>query len=149
MSDARPVLKGLNLVAKDMDATLTFYRRLGLDIPEHVVWKTDSGAHHVDIPMPNGVDLDLDSEALAQAYNAAWREAEAPTARVVIGFSVETREAVDQIYAALTGEGHRGLQPPYDAFWGARYAIIEDPDGNHVGIMSPRDPARQGAPPTV
>jgi hypothetical protein len=28
---------------------------------------------------------------------------------------------------------------PIDAFWGARYAIIDDPDGNHIGIMSPSD----------
>ena len=34
-------------------------------------------------------------------------------------------------------------QEPYDAFWGARYAIVEDPDGNAVGLMSPIDPDRQ------
>lgn len=26
---------------------------------------------------------------------------------------------------------------------GARYAIVEDPDGNYVGVMSPSDPARR------
>jgi uncharacterized glyoxalase superfamily protein PhnB len=34
-------------------------------------------------------------------------------------------------------------QPPYDAFWGARYAVVSDPDGNAVGIMSPIDPDRR------
>ena len=28
----------------------------------------------------------------------------------------------------LTGVGYRGHQPPYDAFWGSRYAIVEDRD---------------------
>ena len=32
-------------------------------------------------------------------------------------------------------------QEPYDAFWGARYAVVSDPDGNGVGIMSPVDDA--------
>ena len=36
--------------------------------------------------------------------------------------------------------GYAGLQPPHDAFWGARYAIIEDPDGIAVGLMSPISP---------
>jgi hypothetical protein len=39
--------------------------------------------------------------------------------------------------------GYAGQQAPFDAFFGARYAIVTDPDGNAVGIMSPRDPARQ------
>jgi hypothetical protein len=43
--------------------------------------------------------------------------------------------------------GYVGQQPPYDAFWGARYAIVEDPDGNPGGRMSPLDPARRSAPP--
>ncbi len=38
-------------------------------------------------------------------------------------------------------------QDPYDAFWGARYAVVSDPDGNGVGIMSPPDPAMRTAPP--
>ena len=61
----------------------------------------------------------------------------------VLGFRVATREAVDALYGRMTAAGHRGQQPPYDAFWGARYAVVEDPDGNAVGIMSPVDPTRR------
>jgi hypothetical protein len=39
------------------------------------------------------------------------------------------------------------VQVPYDAFWGARYAIVADPDGNEVGLMSPRDDDRRSFPP--
>jgi uncharacterized glyoxalase superfamily protein PhnB len=41
------------------------------------------------------------------------------------------------------------LQPPWDAFWGARYAIVEDPDGIAVGLMSPISPDRRSPPPAV
>ena len=50
--------------------------------------------------------------------------------------------------AAFTEHGPHGRQPPYDTFWGARYAIICDPGG---GIMSPSDEARRSgrrAPPS-
>ena len=26
---------------------------------------------------------------------------------------------------------------PWDAFWGQRYAIVTDPDGNHVELFAP------------
>jgi len=67
----------------------------------------------------------------------------------VLGFSVATRDDVDRIYAEVTGAGYTGQQAPYDAFWGARYAIVADPDGNAVGIMSPSDPDRRSAPPSA
>jgi uncharacterized glyoxalase superfamily protein PhnB len=70
------------------------------------------------------------------------------TGKVVVGFKMPSREAVDIHYSDLTAAGYVGLQPPYDAFWGARYAIIEDPDGIAVGLMSPIDPARK-TPPTA
>jgi uncharacterized glyoxalase superfamily protein PhnB len=144
----RVVFDALNLVVRNMDETLAFYRRLGVEIPESAVWRTDTGAHHVDLKMPSGVGLDFDSEPLAGAYNAGWKP-DGSGARTVIGFRVETREAVDERYGDLVGAGHKSLQPPYDTFWGARYAIVEDPDGRQVGLMSPIDPAKQSAPPEI
>ena len=142
-----PVLSALNLVARNIDAMVGFYRQLGLDIPDTAVWQTTSGVHHVTARMRNGVALELDSAALARHYNAAWQPRQGPGSSCVIGFSLPTRAAVDDCYGKITGGGHRGLQPPYDAFWGARYAIVEDPDGNHVGLMSPSDTEHRGAGP--
>jgi hypothetical protein len=48
----------------------------------------------------------------------------------------------------LTAAGYAGPQPPYDAFWGARYAIVQDPDDNDVGLMSPIDPNAKFVPQT-
>ena len=47
----------------------------------------------------------------------------------------------------LTQAGHAGRQQPFDAFWGARYAIVDDPDGNGVGLMSPIEGDRTTWPP--
>ena len=65
-----------------------------------------------------------------------------------LGFSLPTREAVDALYAELTGAGYTGRQRPYDTFFGARYAVVADPDGNDVGLMSPLDDNRRSMPPT-
>jgi len=66
---------------------------------------------------------------------------------VVIGFSLPARDAVDEWYAQLTAAGYADRQPPFDAFWGARYPIVADPDDNDVGLMSPVEESRRTWPP--
>lgn len=135
---ASPQLDQINLVVSDMDAAVAFYRRLGLEIAD-----TDPSwqAHHRTAEVDGGLDLDLDSEEFARHWNRGWSGG-----RAVIGFKVESRDQVDDLYQELTDAGYRGQQPPYDAFWGARYAVIEDPDGNPVGVMSPVDSDRRSDP---
>jgi uncharacterized glyoxalase superfamily protein PhnB len=144
-----PDLNQIDLVVRDMEATLAFYRALGVPIPETAIWRTASGAHHVDVTMPGGLIVHFDSAALAKVYDRGWREPTGIGTRTVVSFEVATRDEVDRIHGRLTGLGYRSAQPPYDAFWGSRYAIVEDPDGTHVGLMSPRDPARGSAPPEI
>lgn len=143
MGTPRPVLNQLNLIVRDMEATLVFYGRLGLAIPKDA----RKGPHHTELCMPGGFTLELDSRELAKAYNASARDPQAGSA--VIGFGLASREEVDRLYAELTRAGHPGCQAPYDTFWGARYAIVADPDGRQVGLMSPIDPARRSAPPPL
>lgn len=145
----KPDLNQIDFVVRDMEAAVAFYRALGVEIPDTAIWRTASGAHHVDITMPGGLIVHFDSGALAKAYNRGWREPSGSGTRNVLGFKVASREEVDRIHDRLAGLGHRSSQPPYDAFWGARYAIVEDPDGNHVGLMSELDPARKSAPPDL
>jgi catechol 2,3-dioxygenase-like lactoylglutathione lyase family enzyme len=144
-----PDLNQLDLVVRDMEAAVAFYRALGVEIPEEAIWRTPTGAHHVDITMPGGLHLHFDSPALAKSYDQGWREPSGTGNRNVLSFRVASREEVDRLHARLTDLGHRSSQPPYDAFWGSRYAIIEDPDGNRIGLMSTPDPARRRAPPDL
>lgn len=144
MADERPVLHQINLVARDFDATLAFYRRLGVEVPDGSA--VPDGVRHAEVTMANGVVLAFDNHGLARLYNAAWRKP-GGSSRALLGFSVASREAVDRIYAELIAAGHAGRQPPYDTFWGARCAVVADPDGNDVGIMSPLDDTRRSWPP--
>jgi uncharacterized glyoxalase superfamily protein PhnB len=135
------VLDQLNIVVRDMDAALDFYRRLGVEIPETLpAWQ----AHHRTAVSSGDVDLELDSTDFTPDWNAGWPAAQPG---VIVGFRMATREDVDDLYAELTAAGYTGQQAPYDAFWGARYAIVEDPSGNAVGLMSPVDETRRTRPP--
>jgi uncharacterized glyoxalase superfamily protein PhnB len=90
-----------------------------------------------------GSDLDLDSAVFVTKWNSGWPGGTG----AVIGFRVDSRQAVDEVVGELEADGALVQQRPYDAFWGARYAIVCDPDGHAVGIMSPVDPAARREPP--
>ena len=87
---------------------------------------------HVQLRMPGGFSLELDTSESTQLWHAGWR-ADPASVGVVIGFALASREAVDERYAELTAAGYTGRQPPFDAFWGARYAIVADPTGTTSG----------------
>jgi uncharacterized glyoxalase superfamily protein PhnB len=152
MDRIRPTLNQLNIVSSNPAASIDFYRRLGLDIPDQRVWRTPTGAHHASAEVAaasEGVALDIDSMTFAQVWNVGWRGREDLAGRVVVGFRVALREEVDRLYGEMTAAGARGLQAPYDAFWGARYAVVEDPDGVAVGLMSPISADHRSPPPEV
>jgi len=142
-----PQFTGLNLVAKDLAATLGFYRALGVHIPDENVWRTDSGPHHTEgVAIGTAAEIEIDSEALAREYNAGYREAPSAT---MLAFHVTTREEVDATYDRLVAAGFRSRQAPCDAFWGARFAVIADPDGRDIGLMSPSAAEHRSSPPPL
>jgi uncharacterized glyoxalase superfamily protein PhnB len=149
---SKPILNQINLVCGDVGKSIEFYRRLGVDIPDAMIWRTPSGPHHVsagDRSAERTINFDLDSTAFAEKWNVAWQDRTDLKGRVVIGFQMPSRANVDEVFRDMIAAGYRGLQEPHDAFWGARYAIIEDPDGIAVGLMSPVSPDRKSPPPSV
>ena len=136
----QPVLNQVNLVAHDVAATARFFRDLGVPID------ASPGAEHASYAFPNGLSLEIDSTDFAPKWDTGWPGTTGGQA--VLGLTYDSRDEVDGRYAAATAVGHRGRQPPYDAFWGARYAIVEDPDGYPVGLMSPIEQERKFWPPS-
>jgi uncharacterized glyoxalase superfamily protein PhnB len=118
----------IGIVAKDMERSLQFYALLGVPVPEanHV---------HIECVLPNGLRLAWDSEAMVREMNDAWTE---PIGhRMGLAFLCESPQAVDELYAKVVDAGFAGYREPWDAFWGQRYAQVEDPDGNVVDLFAP------------
>ena len=141
----RPVLDQLNVVVKDMDAMTAFYQRLGVEIPAVPDEWAEWVPHHRNTEPHGGMHLDFDSSAFASQWNRGWENGRTG---VVIVFRLGSRKGVDELCAELIAAGYTCEQRPYDAFWGARFAVVGDPDGNSVGLMSPMDPAMRTVPPT-
>lgn len=135
----------LNIISADLDATVAFYQRLGLPMGEPA--RTEDGApFHASCRPERGASLEADSIPFARYWNQGWASESNLDGRVLLGVRVDGRSEVDRLYAEVTGAGHRGLQPPADGFWGARYAIVEDPSGIAVGLMSAADDEHRAPP---
>jgi catechol 2,3-dioxygenase-like lactoylglutathione lyase family enzyme len=139
VTESVPAFNQLNLVVRDMQATLEFYRRLGVPIADNAT------GPHVNVELPNGVSLEFDETSFVPQWDSSWRGATGGS--TILGFALPSREGVDELFGELVAAGYHGRQRPYDAFWGARYAIVDDPDGNGVGLMSPVDKEKRVWPP--
>ncbi len=140
MASDRIFVDQVNVVVPDMDAAVAFYRALGFEVQES---GDEWDNHHRRVNAGGTLGFDLDSVSFAKMWNRGWQGG----GGVVVTFRTEEREAVDRLFERLIAAGYEGDQPPFDAMWGARFAVIRDPAGNSIGIMSPVDPARR-APPT-
>jgi catechol 2,3-dioxygenase-like lactoylglutathione lyase family enzyme len=124
----------VELVVADMAASLAFYRRLGLDIPAGA-----DAEPHADVDL-GGLHLAFDTRDVILGMEPGWTP---PTGghRVALAFAAGSPAEVDAAYAALVAAGAEGHAAPWDAFWGMRYAVVHDPDGNPVDLFAPLAPA--------
>ena len=121
----------LGIVVSDMAASVAFYRRLGLEFVEGA-----ESEGHVEAELPGGARLMLDTEEVIASFDPDF-EPESGPGRIGLAFLAEDSEGVDRLHDDLVAAGHRSVRPPFDAFWGQRYATVLDPDGNAVDVFAP------------
>ena len=126
-------LEVIGLVVEDLAASLAFYRRLGLQIPEGA----ESSEHgHVELELAGGLRLAWDTVEVIRSFDPEWEPA-GGGARIALAFRCDGPAEVDSTYNELVGAGYDGHKEPWDAFWGQRYAQVRDPDGNGVDLFAP------------
>ena len=120
----------IGIVVADMARSLAFYRRLGLDIPADA-----DGEPHVETTLAGGLRLAWDTVETVRSFDLEWT-APSGSLRVGLAFVFETPGEVDAAYETLVGDGYEGHKASWDAFWGQRYAVVHDPDGNSIDLFA-------------
>jgi catechol 2,3-dioxygenase-like lactoylglutathione lyase family enzyme len=120
----------IGIVVQDMAAALLYYRLLGLDIPEGV-----EGEPYVEVRTPNGYRISWNAKELVKQAYHDWEEPAGH--RMALAFKCDSPAEVDATYHHLVEQGYEGYKEPWDAFWGQRYAMVRDPDGNVVDLFAP------------
>ncbi|GAB3836860.1 VOC family protein [Micromonospora andamanensis] len=123
-----PTFNAIGLAVADMAASLSFYRRLGLEFP--------AGAEqepHVETTVAGGIRLMWDTHASLRSFDPDYQPGP-PSG----GWAFLCSDAVevDRCHAELVAAGHFSVNAPWDAPWGQRYAQVRDPDGNVVDLFA-------------
>ena len=116
-----PTFDAIGLAVADMATSLAFYRRLGLDIPAE-----SDQAPHAEASLPGGIRLMFDAQP----------DSAGPRGGPSMAFLCEHATEVDRVYADLEDAGYVTKQAPWDAEWGQRYAVLQDPDGYQIELFA-------------
>jgi len=122
-------LDAIGVVCSDLRSTASFYRLVGLDVP-------DPGAEtHLEASGPGGIRIMFDTVEMIRSFSE-WSE---PTGGrpIALAFLCADAAEVDTVWARVTDAGHDSKAEPFDAPWGQRYATVLDPDGNPVDLFAP------------
>jgi catechol 2,3-dioxygenase-like lactoylglutathione lyase family enzyme len=126
-----PQFSVIGVVVADMGKSLAFYRRLGLDLPADA-----DKEPHVEAALPGGLKLAWDSLETIRSFEPDWQPPQGGGPKIGLAFRCDSPAEVDATYRDLTGAGYEGHKEPWDAFWGMRYAVVHDPDGNGVDLFA-------------
>jgi catechol 2,3-dioxygenase-like lactoylglutathione lyase family enzyme len=115
------------LVVADMAASVAFYRKLGVDLP-------DEFDGHVEGALPGGIRMMFDTIDIVQSFSE-WSPPSGGH-RIGLAFLCDSPADVDDTHAGLVADGAPSHVDPFDAPWGQRYATVLDPDGNPVDLFA-------------
>ena len=136
----------INVVVPDVAGAARFLRSIGAEVEEPAGEWIEWTSHHVGFPaVADEFGADIDSPAFANF----WGGLPGDYVGVVLNLRAKDRAAVDESFERAMELGAKCLRAPYDAFWGARYAVVRAPGPIVVGVMSPADPAFRVAGPAV
>jgi uncharacterized glyoxalase superfamily protein PhnB len=121
-----PQLNAIGIVSGDLSRSRAFYGLLGVEVAE--------GDDHVEATMPNGLRLMFDTEAVVRSFRPDWTRETGN--QLSLAFECGSAAEVDETYVRVVAAGFHGEKEPWDAFWGQRYAQLQDPDGVPVDLFA-------------
>ena len=124
-------LDTIGIVVQDMAKSLAFYRTAGLPIPDG-----QDSERNVEFTDETGISLGFLTQETAQQADPRWQ---IPTGqRMNLQFNCGSPAEVDATHARLIAAGYTSYTEPWDAYWGQRFARVQDPDSNVVNFFAHR-----------
>jgi catechol 2,3-dioxygenase-like lactoylglutathione lyase family enzyme len=116
------------LLVEDLQRSVAFYRRLGVEFPSDVETRRD-----VNVDLGGGHRLVITTTFVRNDHE---RVPPSGGARTMLEFFVDDQVAVDATYAELIDAGYHGRRPPFRTDFDAYMCLVDDPDGNTVLVTA-------------
>ncbi|MBH0123144.1 VOC family protein [Rhodococcus sp. HM1] len=123
-----PHLSAVGLVVSDLVRSFDCYRLLGLDLPTE-----PPDSPHFEVTLPGGLRLLWDTVESVRSFHPEFTPG---TGGASLAFDCGSPDGVDATYKALLSASCTEVKAPWDAFWGQRYALVQDPDGHSIDLFA-------------
>ncbi|MEV0403433.1 VOC family protein [Actinoallomurus sp. NPDC050550] len=124
-----PRLAVISIITDDMPAAIAFYESCGLQL-------SGGGPNEPHSEFGGaGIKVMLDTREVVTGIDPHWKPPSGGHA-MALAFDCGTPDDVDATFDRMVAAGAGVGKKPWDAFWGQRYAVIIDPDGNPVDLFA-------------
>ena len=123
-------IDAVGVTSSNLQKTVNFYKLLGFEFAE---FKTDED-HLEPVISPGSARLMIDTKAMIRGILG---EEPKPGNHSTFAIAYDSPAEVDTVAAGVKQAGYNIVTEPWDAFWGQRYAIVQDPDGYKVDLFAP------------
>jgi uncharacterized glyoxalase superfamily protein PhnB len=122
-------IDAVGVSSSNMQRTVEFYKFLGFQFPE---FKPEED--HLEPATPDGsARLMIDSKSMVKEIIGAEPM---PGNHSSFAIKYDKPAEVDWTVEQIKKGGFTVVTEPWDAFWGQRYAIVQDPDGYKVDLFA-------------
>lgn len=122
-------IDAVGISSTNLEKTVAFYKLLGFQFSEY-----DPKEQHLEPLTPDGsARLMIDAASLLESILG---EAPRPGNHSSFAVNYDSPAEVDRVVVAVKAAGHTVSAEPWDAEWGQRYAIVQDPDRYRVDLYA-------------
>lgn len=122
-------IDAVGVSSTDLGKTVAFYQLLGFQFDDYA-----ADEQHLEPVTPDGsARLMIDT---ADMLKGILGEAPQPGNHSSFAVQYDSPAEVDRVAAAVKAAGYILPAEPWDAPWGQRYAIVQDPDGYRVDLYA-------------
>lgn len=123
-------IDAVEVTTSDMRRTVEFYSLLGFEFPD---LKDDED--HLEPRTPDGsARLMIDTKKMMSEMLGAPPQ---PGNHGSFAIRYDAPGEVDGAAKKVKEAGCKVVKEPWDAFWGQRYAVVQDPDGYQIDLYAP------------
>lgn len=122
-------LNAVGVTATDLRRSAEFYRLLGFEFEDFA----DDAMHVSTVETAGAARLMIDDVSIVREIIG---EEPRPGNHSVAAIEFDAPAEVDAVAERVRESGFRVVKEPWDAFWGQRYAVVEDPAGYRVDLYA-------------
>ncbi len=117
----------VGIIVSEMSKAITFYETLGFTVVG------DPNQAYVELNN-QGVRISLNTQEMIEGIYGFPPASQGE--QIELAFLCDGPADVNQVVAKMKEAGYEVFKEPWDAFWGQRYAIIKDLDGNLLSLFA-------------